>query len=244
MKDICNITAVILAGGLGTRLRSVVSDRPKVMAEISGKPFLAYLLDQVLAAGVKETVLCSGYMAEKIEQFFGNSYKSMHLSYSVETEPLGTGGAIRLALPFIKTDTVLVMNGDSYLNVNISEYIEPFLGQTSPAALFLTKMENASRYGSVKIKKDKTVAFFEEKSDNAEPGWINAGIYLLKRSLITEIPEGKFYSLERELFPYLAGTKLHGFCTNGKFIDIGTPESYRSAEDFFTCMGNKYLTGK
>ena len=108
------VTAAILAGGLGTRLRSVVKDRPKVLAEIRGVPFLTYLLDQLAAAGVRDVVLCTGYMGEQVRSAFGDSYGGMCLSYSQESSPLGTAGALRLALPLFKSSSVLVMNGDSF----------------------------------------------------------------------------------------------------------------------------------
>ncbi len=232
MHKISDITAVILAGGKGTRLRSVVSDKPKVMAEISGKPFLAYLLDQLQSAGLRKVILCTGYMAEKIENHFGDSYGSLKLVYSKEEQPLGTGGAVRFALPLL-SETVMVMNGDSYIDANLSEYAKWFLDKDSDAALLLASVTDISRYGKVCINNDNTIASFEEKCNNTSQGWINAGVYLMKKFLISSIPAGKFYSLEQDLFPDLAGKKLFGFCCGGRFIDIGTPQSYGEAEEFF-----------
>jgi len=243
MKNISNVTAAILVGGLGTRLRSVVCDKPKVLAEISGKPFLAYLLDKLLTTGIRKVVFCSGYMGDKVEDYFGDTYDSLHLCYSREDEPLGTGGALRLALPFFSSEAVLVMNGDSYIDTVLNAYIDWFFEQRIKAALLLTKVDDTSRYGSVEINKDKTVAAFEEKCDNAGPGWINAGVYLLKRSLVSVIPTGKFYSLEREFFPSLADGELYGFCSDGRFIDIGTPEAYSIAESFFAVRNHEDFAG-
>lgn len=233
MARVCGITAAILVGGQGTRLQSVVSDRPKVLAEISDKPFLAYLFDQLLNSGIRKVVLCSGYMADKIEACFGDSYDLLSIQYSKEDQPLGTGGGLRLALPSLASDTILVMNGDSYIDADLGAYMDWFFEEERQASLLLTKMDDTSRYGTVIINKNRTVAAFKEKCNNAKPGWINAGIYLMKRSLIGSIPAGKFYSLERDFFPSLTEGKLYGYCDEGRFIDIGTPEAYAMAESFF-----------
>jgi NDP-sugar pyrophosphorylase family protein len=238
MARACDMAAAILVGGQGTRLQSVVSDRPKVLAEISGKPFLAYLFDQLLSSGICKVVLCSGYMADKIKAHFGNRYNLLSIQYSREGHPLGTGGGLRLALPYLTSDTILVMNGDSYIDTNLGAYIDWFLEQERQASLLLAKMEDTSRYGTVIINKNKTVAAFKEKCDNAEPGWINAGIYLMKRALVSSIPAGRFYSLERDFFPSLTGGELCGYCGEGRFIDIGTPEAYVRAESFFAVKSN------
>jgi len=233
MARACDMTAAILVGGQGTRLRSVVSDRPKVLAEILGKPFLAYLFDQLLSSGVYKVVLCSGYMADKIEACFGDSYDLLSIRYSKEDRPLGTGGGLRLALPCLASDTILVMNGDSYIDADLGAYMDWFSEEERQASLLLTKIDDASRYGTVIINKNKTVVAFEEKCDNSTSSWINAGVYLMKRSLVSSIPAGKFCSLERDFFPSLKGGELYGYCDEGRFIDIGTPEAYVMAESFF-----------
>ena len=237
MEGFCDITAAILAGGFGTRLQSVVSDRPKVLAEVRGKPFMVYLLEQLSSAGIRKAVICTGYMADKIEECFGDAYDSVGIVYSREDEPLGTGGALRLALPYLSSEIILVMNGDSYIDTDLSIYVDWFSEGERKAAVLLTWVDDTSRYGSVKINKNKIIASFEEKCENSGPGWINAGIYLLRKSLIASMPAGKFYSLERDFFPKLTGKGLYGFCTEGRFIDIGTLESYVAAEEFFAAEG-------
>ena len=238
MEGFCDITAAILAGGFGTRLQSVVSDRPKVLAEVRGKPFMVYLLEQLSSAGIRKAVICTGYMADKIEECFGDAYDSVGIVYSREDEPLGTGGALRLALPYLSSEIILVMNGDSYIDTDLSIYVDWFSEGERKAAVLLTWVDDTSRYGSVKINKNKIIASFEEKCENSGPGWINAGIYLLRKSLIASMPAGKFYSLECDLFPKLTGKGLYGFCTEGRFIDIGTPETYAAAEEFFAAEGS------
>ncbi len=163
MKHISDITAAILVGGRGTRLQSVVSDRPKVLAMVRGRPFLAYLLDQLISLGISEVVFCSGYMSNKIQECFGDSYGSLGLLYSKEDQPLGTGGAIRLATPYFRSDAVLVMNGDSYIDADLRAYVNWFFETGSQAALVLTKMDDTGQYGRVKINDNKTIAAFEEK---------------------------------------------------------------------------------
>lgn len=228
-----DITAAILVGGFGTRLRSVVSDRPKVLAEIRGRPFLAYLLDQLIEAAISEVVLCTGYMADSVRECFGNTYGTLRIMYSREETPLGTGGAIRLALPSINSETVLVMNGDSYMDVKLDSFVDWFFRENRQAGLLLTKVNDTSRYGRIGLDKNKKIDFFAEKCDTSGPGMINAGIYLIKKSLLYSIPDGKPNSLERDFFPQLAGQELFGFFSAGKFIDIGTPESYSNADHFF-----------
>jgi len=228
-----DITAVILAGGLGTRLRPVLLDRPKVLAEVLGHPFLAYLLDQLSYAGTRKVILCTGYMGDKVHAVCGDVYKFLHLLYSQEEEPLDTGGALRLALPLFKTDLVLVMNGDSYIDADLNSYLDWFFQIDRKASLLLARVPDTSRYGMVKVEKDESVSAFEEKEKAKGAGWINAGVYFVKTSLLKAIPSGKAFSLEREFFPSLVGNGLFGYQCKGRFIDIGTPESYIKAEKFF-----------
>lgn len=228
------ITAAILAGGLGTRLQAVVSDRPKVLAMVRGKPFLAYLLDQLMGAGIRHVVLMTGYRGEQIRDVFGQRYRRIHLEYSLENSPLGTAGAIRLALPRIASDTVLMMNGDSYCAADLGKFQAFHQQQAADASLVLTRVADTSRFGQVELTPDNRVARFLEKQQSGGKGWINAGIYLIRRSLIEEIPPGQAVSMERETFPRWAqDKKLCGFTEESIFLDIGTPESYETAGEFF-----------
>jgi len=233
MQSLYRTTVAILAGGLGSRLRSVVTDRPKVLANILGRPFLTFLLDQLASAGARVVVLCTGHMADAIHGELGDSYKSLQLVYSRENVPLGTGGALRLALPYLSSDPVLVMNGDSFINVDINAYMDWFYKKRCPASVLLASVPDTNRYGKVIVDADDLLLAFEEKCRDSGPGWINAGIYIVQKSLITSIPPGKPFSLEREFFPKLVDHGLYGYCFHGKFIDIGTPETYALAEEFF-----------
>ena len=234
VPNFSQVTALILAGGLGTRLRSRVADLPKVLAPVLGKPFLTYLLDRLQISGIQKTILCIGYLGEQIQETYGSYYQNMELSYSQETSLLGTGGALRLALPLISTPTVLILNGDSFYDANLNDFYQWHLAQTSNASLTLTQVPDTARYGRVQLKKSSQITHFEEKGNTRGLGWINAGIYLVARHLLTNIPENQVVSLERELFPNWIETGLYGYRTQGQFIDIGTPESYALAEQFFS----------
>lgn len=233
MLGLADISTAILAGGRGTRLRSVLPTRPKVLAPVRGRPFLTYLLDQLAAAGVREVVFCIGYMADRVEETLGDSYQAIHLTYSREDEPLGTGGALRQALPFFPDDPVLVMNGDSFMDADLAGYLRWFLQREREASLLLARVSDTSRFGRVTTDEEEQIWGFEEKGAPHGPGWINAGIYLLRKKIIHLIPVGRTFSLERELFPCLLEGRLYGYRSQGKFIDIGTPESYSQAERFF-----------
>ncbi|MBN8547719.1 MAG: nucleotidyltransferase family protein [Deltaproteobacteria bacterium] len=229
-----NTTAVILAGGLGTRLRGVVSDRPKVLAEVNGRPFLEYLLDQVIETGIRKVVLCTGYMAEQIEDLFGDNYRSLQISYSREQALLGTAGALRFALPKVTTDTVFVMNGDSYCEFDFEVFAAQHFASTAKASILLKKIDSIQRYGQVHVDSNNRIMSFEEKGLNDGVGWINAGIYLLSTSLLREVPLGRNVSLEREIFPTWIGKEFYGVPQeSGAFIDIGTPSSLIQAQQMF-----------
>lgn len=228
------ITAVILAGGMGTRLSSVVSDRQKAVALVNGKPFLSYLFRQLIRSGIKHAVLCTGYKAEMVEAEFGSEFSGLKLNYSVEKQPLGTAGAVRLALDKVGTDYLLAMNGDSYIDTDFPAFISWFEQRNIYAGIILTAMDDASRYGKVVIDDHERIIRFDEKKENAGSGLINAGAYLFNKKILTDIPENVKYSMERNVFPKLvAANQLFGKKSDGKFIDIGTPESYKMAEKFF-----------
>jgi NDP-sugar pyrophosphorylase family protein len=223
-------TAVVLAGGLGTRLRPAVADRPKVLAEVCGRPFLFHLLDDLEAAGARMVVLCTSFMAEAVRTAVGERYGAMAVRYSVEPEPLGTGGALRLALDLVDTDPLLVANGDSLFRTDLGRFWSWHLARELQASLLLAQVDDASRFGRVECKELGRITRFAEKDGVASPGWINAGIYLLARSRISAIPSGQPVSLEHDIFPQWLPQGLHGLRAKGLFMDIGTPESYRQAE--------------
>jgi NDP-sugar pyrophosphorylase family protein len=220
-----------LVGGLGTRLRDQLPDRPKALAEVAGRPFLRYQLDRLQAAGITTVVLCTGYRGEQIQRTFGDVYGTMHLRYSHEPMPLGTAGALRYALPLLDGEVVLAMNGDAFWDVDLTAFWQWHTRRDAAASIVLARVTDASRYGRVRVDRRSCVQAFEEKSVRG-PGWINAGVYLLSRQVIEQIPEERPVSIEREVFPRLVGQGLYGYRSRGRFLDIGTPESYRMAERF------------
>lgn len=233
-ENLANVTAAILAGGLGTRLRSRIADRPKVLAPVHGRPYLSYLLDQLATAGVRRVVILTGYRAEQVRAAFGAEYAGMRLAYSAEPTPLGTGGALRHALRYIPAATCLLLNGDSYCDVPLSDFREFHACQVADASLIVTRQDDCSRFGRIHVDPDGRIVRFEEKPQGEGPGWVNAGIYLIQRALIEEVPAERPLSLERDLLPGWLGSRLLGaFLCRGRFLDIGTPESYSRAEAFF-----------
>jgi len=228
-----DVTGAVLAGGLGTRLRSVVNDRPKVLAPVRGRPFLAYILDQLARAGLAEVVLLTGYQAEQVRASFGECHGSVHLTYSPEPEPLGTGGATRYALSRFSRPAVLLMNGDSYCDVDLSAFLDSHRVQRAQISMVVSRVADTSRFGRVNLDPGGRVAGFEEKGASGA-GWINAGIYLLELPVIARIPPGRPVSLERDVLRFATGQAgFRAFGSRGKFLDIGTPESFQEAEEFF-----------
>jgi D-glycero-alpha-D-manno-heptose 1-phosphate guanylyltransferase len=226
--------AVILAGGLGTRIRRVVPDRPKVIAEINGRPFLTFLLDQLLAAEIASVTLCVGYKSEQVNAVIGRQYHSLNVSYSEEKVPLGTGGALRLAAESLATEWILVMNGDSFIECDLSEYVRWHFANERSASLVMTKVPDVCRYGSLELDPNQRIIAFREKGQKQMAQvCINAGIYLIPRSVILKQRAGVSFSLEHELIPELLISGLYGYDYAGRFVDIGTEKSFEEAQYFF-----------
>lgn len=232
-------TAAILAGGLGTRLRPVVPDLPKVLASVCGRTFITYILDQLVTAGVRSVVLCVGYMADSVRGALGDRYASMVLTYSQEADPLGTGGALRLALPYLESRTVLVLNGDSYCETSLVQFGQWHFARARKASLLLTSVEDTRRYGSVEIDDDCRIVRFVEKAAAAGPGLINAGVYLLDKDWLASIPVGMAVSLEREVFPSWIERGMLGFLVRDRLWDIGVPDAYLEAGRSFAPRINR-----
>jgi NDP-sugar pyrophosphorylase family protein len=226
--------AAILSGGLGTRLRPVVLDRPKVLAPLRKRPFIAHLLDQLADAGLPSVVLCTGHRGEQVRATLGDRHGPLKLAYSQEPAPLGTAGALRHALGRFCCGTVLVLNGDSYCDADLHNFLATHRERKARASIVLRHVEDAARYGSVQFNADGAITRFEEKNSSYGAGWINAGIYLLDRRLIEGIPEDRAVSIEREMFPAWVGEGFFGHLTEGRFLDIGTPESYAAAESLIS----------
>jgi D-glycero-alpha-D-manno-heptose 1-phosphate guanylyltransferase len=227
------LTAAILGGGQGTRLRSVVSDRQKIVASVAGRPFVMRLLDQLADAGLRRVVICTGYKSEQVTELAGRDYRGMSLQYSPEQTPLGTAGALRHALPLFESDPVLALNGDSFCETDLAAFWREHRERSAPGTMVIREVNDTRQSGRVSFNAAGAVLRFVEKDSSAGPGWINAGIYLLGRALLESIPADRPVSLERETFPAWIGRGLGVFPTAGKFLDIGTPESYAAAQEIF-----------
>lgn len=223
---------IILAGGKGTRLRSVVNDRPKPMADIAGKPFLTYLLDYWLGQGCTHLVLSVGYMGQFIEEYFGDAYQGVPISYSHEESPLGTGGAMLKALNLLNFNMFVLANGDSYFGFPFSGMLEQHKNNAADVTLALYETDKSDRYGSITLDNKKKITDFAEKRVGMGPGWINAGVYLFNKRFLVDLEKERCISLENELIPRWleSGIRIQGHQANGFFIDIGIPEDYRFAQ--------------
>ena len=223
--------AIVLAGGFGTRLQSVVSDVPKPMAPVAGRPFLCYLLDSLLRQGYTRAVLATGYLHEKVESYFGTDYHGLALAYARETEPLGTGGAMVNALQHCRSESVTVLNGDTLLLADLRDFQQFYLQQRTPLAVVLRTVEDAGRYGAVDIDADGRITSFHEKDPQHGAGLINGGIYQISRSLLDAYAVGEPFSFEREVLQRrYRDEAFYGYRTEGYFIDIGVPDDYRRAQ--------------
>jgi D-glycero-alpha-D-manno-heptose 1-phosphate guanylyltransferase len=223
--------AIILAGGLGTRLQGVVKDLPKPMAPVNGRPFLTYILDYLIEYHYTRVVLSVGYLHEKIEEFFGTQYKSLEIDYAVETEPLGTGGGILFAFSKCVTDNVLVINGDTMFKVDLDEFEHFHQEKSSLLSIVLREVEDVARYGSVVIGGNGLITLFSEKLASIGRGFINGGIYLIDRKLFDKYPQPQKFSFEKDLMTkYYTQEMFYGMPSDGYFIDIGIPEDYARAQ--------------
>lgn len=215
--------AVVLAGGFGTRLRSLVSDVPKPMAPVRNRPFLRYILDQLSDAGLDHVVLAVGYKRDAIMGYFGSQYRRLRLTYSIEDIPLLTGGAVKRALSKCSGDWVFVLNGDSYLDIDFS-CMESARDSETDCVIAAHRVDDACRYGTISVDSSGRVEGFKEKGQSSE-GLINAGVYLMKRTLLDDLNEA--FSLEEDCFQRESDKpemKIVEF--DGTFIDIGVPNDY------------------
>jgi D-glycero-alpha-D-manno-heptose 1-phosphate guanylyltransferase len=219
--------AIILAGGRGTRLRSVISDVPKPMAKIGNKPFLEILIGHYHRKGIKHFILSVGYMSEIIINHFQKKYRDIQITFSVEHTPLGTGGAIRLAAEHLLTEYALVLNGDSLLDINLNQL--DVLPPSSLPVIFARHVEDVARFGQLLYNGDKIHGFVEKKGSGA--GFVNAGVYVLEKSTMLRFPKNLNFSIESEYFSNLSennpATILFSY---DYFIDIGIPKDYQAAQ--------------
>lgn len=220
--------AIVLAGGFGTRLRQLVADVPKPMAPIAGRPFLEILLGSLAQKGFTQVVLSLGFMAEKISGHFGPRFAGLDLTYVVEDTPLGTGGATRLAATACAQDHVFVLNGDTYLDLEVDLLERQWQAKRHPIVVG-RQVPDTTRYGRLVVDGDRIISFAEKGI--AGPGLINAGCYVLATDALAQFPLNQPFSIETDyLVPEVASATVEVFVTEGVFIDIGIPEDYSRAQ--------------
>jgi NDP-sugar pyrophosphorylase family protein len=225
--------AIILCGGAGTRLRSVTGDAPKSLATIGDRPFLDILLNQLQRHGFKHVILAVGYQRDLIRSYFESRAHDVSLEYSIESTPLGTGGALRNAVDLVKSDAVLIMNGDSYTDADLSGLVTEH--SKSHAELSVVVVPNDGRIdcGLVAVDPGGRVLGFKEKLSATGDQYVNAGIYMADKKILYKMPTNQRVSLEEELFPQLLaeGKNVRAFHHSGVCVDIGTPERYVRAQE-------------
>jgi len=224
------LEAIVLAGGFGTRIQSVVSDVPKPMAPVCGKPFLYYILQKLVYQQINRIILAVGFKSEIITRYFGNKFQSADLIYSTEEEPLGTGGAIRQALEMAEGDEVLIINGDTFFDVPLQDLIFFHQKGLHDLTMCLKPMENFDRYGTVIVDKERVIGMKEKQP--CEKGIINGGIYVLNKRVLVKYPIKSNFSFEKEVLEKEVNNLEFGaFVSDCYFIDIGIPEDYRKAQE-------------
>ena len=225
-----NTEAIILAGGFGTRLKSVVDDVPKPMAPVSGTPFLYYILNYLQKEGIKKVVLSVGYKHEIISNYFGNEFLQMSVDYAIEDTPLGTGGGILNALKKCSEEQVFIINGDTFFPVPLNDLYARHIQKKAETTVALKQTNDSGRYGTVSINENSFITSFKEKSESSA-SLINGGIYLVDRQKIANRAFCNKFSFEKDYLELVV--KEHcvaGHIFNQYFLDIGIPESYRKAQ--------------
>lgn len=218
--------AIILAGGFGTRLKGVISNIPKPMAPVNDRPFLSYVFDNLINEGINRFVLSVGYKYEVIEKFYGDSYKSCEIIYSVESNPLGTGGAIKKAIKYINDQYFFIVNGDTFFKTDLKKGIKKIFSKTFDIIIFLKKMKDFDRYGSVELDRHNKIISFQEKK-NIQLGLINSGVYLSSKRILEKLPNVDVFSFEKDfLEKRVTELNFKAIIKEGYFIDIGIPEDY------------------
>ena len=235
-------TCMILAGGFGTRVRSILGDVPKPMAPVLGRPFLEFLIAQARAGGCRHIVLLTGFQAQTIVNHFGDGSKfGVEIQYSHEDQPLGTGGAIAKAAALAKSDSFAVMNGDSYCPVQLQTMFEAHAAYRAVATISVAKVSDSSRFGTVEYDAQHRVqAFIEKGQSTHQGGYVSVGIYVLTHQALAGIATDKFCSIEKEIFPSLITRGLFALPVEKTFIDIGTPETLAASDQTLRELLNQF----
>lgn len=224
----------ILCGGLGKRLKEISGDMPKPMVKIRGRAFLDIIMNYLSGFGLRNFILGTGYKAEIIRDYYiNNRIPDVNILFSPEKKPLDTGGAVKNARKFIKSNPFLVLNGDSLCKVNLLNFLKFHQQKKSVASILLKKVSCGQEYGEIKLDKFSRIQSFNEKNKKAKTCLINAGIYIFDKQIFSFMPNLSKFSLESDLFPAMAGDRVFGYRYPGFFLDIGTPERYLQAQKYF-----------
>lgn len=227
-SELEKIDVVILCGGLGTRLRPVSGDLPKVLMPFAGKPFIDILIESSLPFGFRRFILCVGHLQEKIRDHF--RARDYEVLFSEEAEPLGTGGAVKNARPLITGSSFLLLNGDSICPTDLSKFKDFHVRKGGVLSIVLTRPLSENAYGMVELDREDRITAFREKAEARKGSFINAGIYLAERRIFNLMPEAARFSMETDLIPAVLPNGCYGFVTDAELVDIGTPERYARAQ--------------
>ncbi len=227
--------AIILAGGLGTRLKSVVADKPKVLSPVASKPFLSYIIQYLQKQGVTDYIFSLGYLANQVQDFLKESYPNLSYQYYIEETPLGTGGGIRKAIEMATAEDVVIVNADTYFDVPLQAMYQEHVSSHADCTVSLKAMTNFDRYGTVELDGKNIISSFKEKKHQVE-GLINGGYLILKKKCFLHYTDGlpEIFSFEKDFLEVrLNQIKVKGFIAEGYFIDIGIPEDFAKAQNVF-----------
>ena len=228
-----DIDVLILCGGTGTRLSSIVNDRPKPMVQIDERPFLDILIEYISGFGFKRFILCTGHKSEVIREYYCKKQTSYEVLISDEQHPLGTAGAVKSAEALIQSDTFMVANGDSFCSVNMDGFLKFHFDKKSLVSVSVVESENAADKGSIWLDDSQKIKVFQEKTKPSGKVYVNAGIYFCQKEVLSNICEGRKCSLEYEIFPELTKKSFYGYIVDGTIIDIGTPQRLQKAKNYF-----------
>jgi len=228
--SLSKIDVVILCGGFGKRLQTIVKDIPKPMVMIKRRPFLDILIDFIASYGFKRFILCTGYKADVIERYYKQKTNKLIIEFSREEKPLGTGGAIKNAENYIKSSPFLIANGDSFCKINLKEFVDFHFKKDALISMAVTNTDICDDYGVITINSLQQIVKFNEKVKGCKNRLINTGFYLLQREVFSLMPGKGNFSIERDLFPKIIKKDLYAFETQESVIDIGTPERYKKAK--------------
>ena len=244
MANLSEIDVVILCGGIGKRLRDSIGESQKSMAKIGDRPFLDIVLKCFVDQGIRRVVLCTGYKSREVEDYYKQNSFGLDIEFSNEAEPLGTGGAIKNARSFVKSDPFFALNGDSFCAINYEKFLDFYIQKKANAAIAVSKVVDRKDYGSILIDDSKRIVSFEEKNaSSSEPDnrdfYINAGVYCFSNKIFSLMPEKKLFSVEYDFFAEKFDNDFFGFEVQNEFVDIGTPSRLEKAKEFFENKGGE-----